>query len=371
MRAFVATLAAVAAQAEIIPENTLKHLILEQKQLMNANYTPIEITVDGKKTTKYIASDWCHSNGSEFTCNMNNRGFIIDTPAFDLTSPSFFRPNLLGGSVEWDTDMSEHECGCFNTFYTVKMPATSNDGSLWNTDGYFYCDANVGKWGGAFCPEFDLMEGSKYGFATTPHKCNTPNAQGHYDWCDGSGQCALNIVDQLAWNGYGPGDQYQINTELPFHVKVDFDQDDAGNFAGFQTTLSQNGRVQSMHTGYCDYAVGMTADIANGMALVVSNWEGDDSWLRKDRCSGSCPGNAVETIKNISVKTGKTKVEEVRRAPYNPADYEFSTSCHTAHDGLCHQQGCKLASHCRWSWPKGDPYHHDSAHSTCRCDNGN
>jgi|Transcript_32346 hypothetical protein len=223
MRAFVAALAAVAVQAEMIPESTLKNLILEHKQFVNANYTPISVTVDGKKTQKYIASDWCTSDGAEFVCNMDNRGFIIDDANFDKSNPNFFTPNLLGGSVEWDVDMSEHECGCFNTFYTVSMPAKTADGSLWNTDGYFYCDANAGNWGGAFCPEFDLQEGNKYSWATTPHSCNAPNSKGHYDWCDGSGQCAQNIVDQLAWDGYGAGAQYTINTEQPFHAKVTFD----------------------------------------------------------------------------------------------------------------------------------------------------
>ena len=370
MRAFVAALAAVAVQAEVIPDTTFRHLILEHKQYVNSNYTPIDITVDGKKTTKYIASDWCTSDGGSFTCNMNNRGFIIDSPTFDKATPNFFAPNLLGGSVEWDVDMSQHECGCFNTFYTVKMPAKVQDGSLWNTDGYFYCDANVGNHGGAFCPEFDLQEGSKYSFATTPHMCSLPNAQGHYDWCDGSGQCALNIVDMLDWNGYGPGEQYTINTDLPFHVKVSFEQDESGNLAGYSTQMTQNGRSQTMHSGYCDYLHNMTADLANGMAFVVSNWEGDDSWLRKDRCSGQCPGDAVETIKNISIKTGKAKVEEVRKAPYKPKDFEFGNSCHSAHDGYCYSQGCKTASHCRWSWPANDLYKGHSPYAACRCDNG-
>ena len=370
MRSFVAALAAVAVQAEVIPDFTFKNLILENKQLMNANFSPITINIDGKDVTKYIASDWCTSDGDKYTCNMNNRGFIVDEAALDQTSPKFFTPNLLGGSVEWDVDMSQHECGCFNTFYTIKAPAKNSDGSMWNSDGYFYCDANIGNAGGPFCPEFDLQEGNKFSWATTPHMCNVPTSQGFYDWCDGSGQCAQNIVDQLAWDGYGPGDQYQINTELPFHAKVDFLHDEAGLFSGYITTLTQNGREQAMHSGYCDYLHNMTSDIANGMAFVVSNWEGDDSWLRKDRCSGQCPGDAVETISNIKIKTGKVQVKEVRHAPYHAADYEFGNSCPTAHAGFCHQQGCKTASHCRWSWPKNDPYHGDSHMAACRCDNG-
>lgn len=62
--------------------------------------------IDGKEYTKYIASDWCTSHGASFTCNMDTRGYIIDGPLFDSTNPNFYKPNLLGGSVEWDVDMS-------------------------------------------------------------------------------------------------------------------------------------------------------------------------------------------------------------------------------------------------------------------------
>mmetsp|Transcript_20297 Transcript_20297/g.25041 ORF Transcript_20297/g.25041 Transcript_20297/m.25041 type:complete len:93 (+) Transcript_20297:792-1070(+) len=92
-----------------------------------------------------------------------------------------------------------------------------------------------------------------------------------------------------------------------------------------------------MTAEYCDYLHSMTGDVANGMAFVISNWEGDDSWLRKDRCSGSCDGKAVQTISNISITTGSGHAKQFRRAPYHPASYEFGNSCSSAHDGFCHE----------------------------------
>lgn len=180
MRAFVASIVAMAVSAQ-------------QTLDIPVNNSPIQMTIDGTPTTKYIASAGCSSSGSSYTCNMNNRGFIINSPNFDTGNPDFYKPNLVGGHVEYDINLSAHECGCFNTFYTLKVPALNSDGSLWNTDGYFYCDANGP--GNAYCPEMDVQEANKWGWATTPHSCNAPNAQGHYDWCDHSGQCALNIVD--------------------------------------------------------------------------------------------------------------------------------------------------------------------------------
>ena len=158
-----------------------------------------------------------------------------------MQNPAYWKPNLLGGSVEWDLDLSNHECGCLATWYLVKMPGKDQDGNIWmDTDGYGYCDANMGN--GNWCPEFDIMEANKYSWATTPHKCDSPNDKGFYNNCDKGGTCAQNIVDQLAYNGYGPGSDHTINTDLPFHAKVDFNSDN-GKFSSFTVTMSQNGRT--------------------------------------------------------------------------------------------------------------------------------
>ena len=220
-----------------------------------------------------------------------------------MSDPKYFKPNLLGGSIEWDVDLSEHECGCIAAFYLVSMPGKDQNGDLWmDTDGYGYCDAN--QVSGNFCPEFDMMEANKYSFATTPHMCEEPDENGFYHACDGDGHCNQNIYDVLAWDGYGPGEDYKINTERPFHVKVSFDTDEAGVFSTFTTTMSQNGRSQSMTAHDCPWARNMTKDLKNGMGLVVSNWAGNASWLWHDRCSGQCPMVPL-TISNIKVTTGK------------------------------------------------------------------
>lgn len=233
----------------------------------------------------------------------DGRGYISTTASLDKTDPSYFKPNLLGGSIEWDVDLSQHECGCIAAFYLVSMPGKDEAGDLWmDTDGWGYCDAN--HVAGNFCPEFDLMEANKYSLATTPHSCNAPDSKGFYHACDGDGHCNMNIYDMLNWDGYGPGDSYTINTDLPFHMKVTFDKDDEGYLSSFSTILSQNGREQTMTPHNCDYLAGMTDDLKNGMGLVVSNWGGNAEWLWHDRCSGDCPWPEL-TISNIKITTGK------------------------------------------------------------------
>ncbi len=66
--------------------------------------------------------------------------FLSKTPYLDPAS--YFKPNLLGGSVEFDVDLSLRNCGCVAAFYLVKMPGYNQLGQLWNTNGFYYCDSN-------------------------------------------------------------------------------------------------------------------------------------------------------------------------------------------------------------------------------------
>ena len=63
---------------------------------------------------------------------------------------SYFKVNLLDGSLSFDIDLSKSGCGCLTSLYTVMMPVMGN-----NEDPFKYCDSS--KLGGHYCPEFDLM----------------------------------------------------------------------------------------------------------------------------------------------------------------------------------------------------------------------
>ena len=168
-----------------------KYSNLVNLQQGNEDLSQIEIELDGEMKTFYIAAPFTQGGGShdDLAVPSNGRGYIAETPTLDLNDPKFFKPNMLGGSVEWDIDLSNHECGCIAAWYMVKMPGVDESGKLWmDTDGYGYCDANQvdGNW----CPEFDIMEANKYSWATTPHKCDSPNTAGFYSYCDQGGTCA-------------------------------------------------------------------------------------------------------------------------------------------------------------------------------------
>ena len=136
------------------------------------------------QTKYYTEFDPSPSNGDDAaTLPAGGRSYITSNPNFDKTNPDYWTPNLLGGYVEYDVDLSDHDCGCIAAFYTVSMPGKDANGNPWlDTDGYGYCDANqvAGNW----CPEMDIMEANKYSWATTPHTCDSPSDKGFYSHCD-------------------------------------------------------------------------------------------------------------------------------------------------------------------------------------------
>jgi len=60
---------------------------------------------------------------------------------------SYFRPNLLGGYVTYDVNLSKLPCGCITALYQVMMPAKQEDGTLFDR-AYWYCGAQQSKYGG-------------------------------------------------------------------------------------------------------------------------------------------------------------------------------------------------------------------------------
>lgn len=110
------------------------------QQLVADGWSAISVTVDGVPKTLYMAINSNKSHDSTITIPYNQRGYLSNTPSLDPNQ--FFRPNLLGGSIEFDVDLTTRNCGCVAALYLVGMPGKDQNGNLWNTDGYYYCDAN-------------------------------------------------------------------------------------------------------------------------------------------------------------------------------------------------------------------------------------
>merc|ERR1711907_572298 len=106
------------------------------------------------------------------------------------------------------------------------------------------------------------MEANQWTAQTTPHSCNAPNGQGHYDYCNRGGQCWQNTKNNLQYSDYGPGDNFRINTLREFHVRLDF-HSNGSQFDSFKITYSQGSNSVSMDSGYCGETVNMTNDVRN------------------------------------------------------------------------------------------------------------
>ena len=182
--------------------------------------------MDGEALDLYIAAThWTDINAlsiDSYDLGFNGRAYL--STAQDWNKDTYFRPNLLGGSMEYDVDLSQVSCGCNAALYLVGMPGIGSDGLPFESDdGMHYCDAN--KVGGNYCPEFDIMEANTWAYKAVSHACNEPDANGYYDWCDGAGTCAVDIILDHPETAYGPRSQYEINTNEEFHIRVDFNQD--------------------------------------------------------------------------------------------------------------------------------------------------
>ena len=138
---------------------------------------------------------------SDLSFGYNKKMYLSNSPTMDTSE--YFTPNMLGGSLTYQVDLSNVGCGCLTAFYAVSMPAVDN-----LDDPFKYCGSGTGA--KAACPEFDIMEANMYGFHSTDHKCSSPNEEGVYTDCDANGECTLDVLKTekdgvIQENLYGPG----------------------------------------------------------------------------------------------------------------------------------------------------------------------
>ena len=312
---------------------------------------------DDQPTTLYVQYPeyWAqaHATGSEIAFDWNNRMYLSTTPT--LSTSTYFKPNLLGGSIEFDVNLNRSDCGCLTALYAIVMPATLN-----NDDPFQYCDgAYVGGHG---CPEFDVMEANKYAFRTTAHKC-TDNGNS-FSACDGNGKCTTDVILEQPSGSYGPGSATGIDTNQEFHVKQVF-HESGGSFTGYTTTLSQGSKSVTMSKSDCsDYLANMSTDMTH-MVIAISNWSSDNfDWLQHGVCSGSCSQTTTwSELSNLKFYT--TTVEPAAAPEPEAVEYAYGDDCSSPTD-----QDCALVpncSKCSWSWPKDDPATWASSDAKCRC----
>ena len=75
---------------------------------------------------------------NEMTMNGKDRAYLSwsETPE----PHSYFKPNLVGGYMSYDVDISNVPCGCVTALYQTLMPARTENGDLFER-AYWYCGA--------------------------------------------------------------------------------------------------------------------------------------------------------------------------------------------------------------------------------------
>lgn len=93
---------------------------------------PLRPKLDGVEIDLYMhQTEWSDMDVTdENAINMYNRDRAYLSYAPEPEPFSYFKPNMLGGYMTYDVDISEMPCGCITAMYQVLMPARHEDGSL-------------------------------------------------------------------------------------------------------------------------------------------------------------------------------------------------------------------------------------------------
>jgi len=266
-----------------------------------------QIQITGEEPTYIMAgsSAGISVQGSQLQLK-HNHGATYTAKCQANFDPNVFRRfYVLDKTMSFTTDVSTVSCGCNAALYFVLMPAYNHSQQPDPTQcGNYYCDANnvCGLW----CPEVDLMEANRAGFAVTPHSCDAPTGK-WYPKCDGAG-CSLRT--KTMGNNYGFGSNFVIDTHFQFSVSFNF-QTSGGVLSRIVTTFSQDNRhftiIHNESACGSGYLASLTDSFRQGMVLTGSHWSGTSgstmSWLDVPPCdiNENCDTTGTAIFKDIVV----------------------------------------------------------------------
>lgn len=177
---------------------------------------------------------------------------------------------LLNREFTLDVDVKTMNCGMNGAVYFIEMDKKGGEGQTNHAGAKFgtgYCDAQCphekfetnASWG-ICCVEMDIWEANKYATAYTPHPCSTVGpvrCEGDIDcgygengerWkglCDKDG-CDLNSYRMGAHKYYGPGPDFEVDSDRPLTLVTQFltdDGTDEGTLSEIRRLYVQDGKV--------------------------------------------------------------------------------------------------------------------------------
>jgi hypothetical protein len=138
----------------------------------------IEVTHNGVENKKlYAMSDWnnvgllvdeegdLHFEGTPW-----GRTYFVTEMDGDPATDIYFKPNLLGGYMEYDVDLSLVGCGCSAALSLLGMPGLNEDGTIkLDNAGIPSCDGYGNS--NAKCPEWRVHMANTFGFKAFTFPC--------------------------------------------------------------------------------------------------------------------------------------------------------------------------------------------------------
>eukprot|EP00475_Leptophrys_vorax_P029225 TRINITY_DN426_c0_g1_i1.p1 TRINITY_DN426_c0_g1~~TRINITY_DN426_c0_g1_i1.p1 ORF type:complete len:256 (-),score=55.08 TRINITY_DN426_c0_g1_i1:60-827(-) len=202
-----------------------------------------------------------------------DRGWTISGGAGVATKAAF---SLLGGSVEYDMDVSQAHTGCNADIYTI---SPSNLGTA-AFDQSKYCDG--AKTGSGFCVEVDWIESNgNCGGASTLHTVPGPGNDGCTAW--------------------GCRETYYYNGRTSFHMKISYGED------GTWTTVRDGETITPENLSPKPLTTDVTALVDayknHGALIYSSHWTG---WVP---ATDKCPSTGELTNSTFSIKNLKINGE--------------------------------------------------------------
>lgn len=188
----------------------------------------------------------------------------------------------MGGSIEYDVNLSEVNSGCVAGVYLVESDNTR-------------CSQDINQENGLpQCRSIDAMQANRFGFESKAHPCSNGT-------CDALSKCAISMQEEASAtsNSYGPGGS-KIDTLKKFHVKNEYvSTEDYATFWKLRTIISQEGREIVMEKDCRDYLVGLQAPISGEMSFVFSSWDNLDGAEDFEINQGQSKASSCEASKHV------------------------------------------------------------------------
>lgn len=158
------------------------------------------------------------------TGNPWGTSYFVTEADGDIGTDIYFKPNLLGGSIEFDVDLSGAGCGCMTSFQLKALPGLNEDGTVRISNGGIPDCRAPNSNNRAKCPEWRLHEANTADFTAWTHSCDA-KADGSfvYETCPRDNSCRQKMkLAEPRGEAYGPGNDFVIDTSQEYHQKTEF-----------------------------------------------------------------------------------------------------------------------------------------------------